>query len=161
MRTLTTLLLLLLAVLAAPSLAYAQDGTYHEDPDDSPLAFRPAPQQATDGLSGVSGETKWRSPAMAITGGALTLAGTANAVIGGVLYATDDCRDGGSWGCMFDMTSAMGVASMIHGGLMIAVGVPLFLVGSQDVPAGAEQAPPSRTAELRVGPSRADVVMTW
>jgi hypothetical protein len=64
------------------------------------------------------------------------------------------------FGCAFDMDSSLGVASMIHGGLMMAVGIPLFAAGAYQIPKKGSAEPP-RTAEVRVGPSRADLMMTW
>lgn len=84
------------------------------------------------------GGTHRRSPAMMITGFTMAGVGVGALLTGAFFYMAEtsvqyevyDCIDCGGWGNSNDPPGAP-IAAMVVGGLMVAVGVPIGIVGSR------------------------------
>lgn len=141
--------------IALPSVAHAD-----ELPVLAPtqgFAFDTAPTpEATP-------QKEWNSPALAVTGSVLAGLGTAAIITGGVLYGSDDCREVDDAAlpvpCMY-FGETIGGITMLGGGALVLVGAPMIVAGAWQVESDDRGIPPT-TAELKVGPARADVVVSF
>ncbi len=151
--------LLTLAALAAASIVVPSVAQADELPLLAPtqgFSFETAPVSAEPAK-------EWNSPALAVTGSVIAGFGTATIITGAAIYAGDDCRE------VDDSTlpapcmhygEAIGGITMLAGGGLVLLGAPMIVAGAWQVESDDRGIPPT-TAELQVGPSRADLVMTW
>ncbi len=158
MRTLSASFLTLAALAAScillPSVAHADELPVLA-PTQS-FSFETAPVRAEPAK-------EWNSPALAVTGSVIAGLGSAAIVTGAVIYGNDDCREVDSptfpVPCMH-FGQAIGGITMLAGGGLVLIGAPMIVAGAWQVESDDRGIPPT-TAELQVGPARADVVMTW
>lgn len=124
----------------------------------APLAV--APQARADEPAP---DTEWNSPALGATGVALAGTGAIGVTLGAIAFADpgEQCVvDVDETRCEVGPGRAIGGLMMAGGGLMVLAGVPMIVAGAWQVPSEDGSAP-STTAALRVGPTRAELDVTF
>jgi hypothetical protein len=101
-------------------------------------------------------DTRWNSPAMAITGSVLAGIGLAQAGVGVALLATNSHDEGG-----MGVRSGLGGLALLGGGLFVAAGTPLIVAGAWQIPAGSGAAALAPAARLRVGAGSVELSGTF
>jgi hypothetical protein len=126
-----------------------------DDLDDSEWADKPKPR------------TRLNSVGAMVTGIVLSGVGAMSALSGLVYMAIPDTAcstpEDPYATCPTDTLRSTGQVLLIAGGLMVAVGIPLIVVGAKRVPVESTgwMAPPVFTASIRVGPGALGINGTW
>jgi hypothetical protein len=106
---------------------------------------------------------------MMVTGIVLSGIGGVSGLMGLLYYAMADSStcDSSSYSysstCDADTYRTLGTVMLVSGGVMVAVGIPLAVIGARRVPARSTGvvAPPVLTARLGVGPGSLVLGGTW
>ena len=135
------------AVAPAPAAPVPQ-AVEPSAPPPSDGALRPlaAPNTAPSKIELGEPETRMHSVGMMSAGIALVVGGVIEAVIGGGIVASEQAQSGSDLAGI--LTAILGVPLLVDGGIQLAVGIPLIVVGTSrdDVTREAALAPgvPSR-----------------
>lgn len=146
---------LTVASLALPSLAQAQE---------LPSLVPSIPLDGASSASATTAEkpaTEWNSPALAVTGTVVAGLGVAATTVGAFIYLNDECADddAGLYPCM-NFGEVIGGITMLGGGGLILIGAPMIVAGAWQVESKDRGIPPT-TAELKLGPARADLAIAF
>ncbi len=122
---------------------------------------RPIDAAAPAAVAPAEGETEMNSVPLFVAGTSLATVGVASVMAGATFYGNDPCTGAANEAtCGMGFGRFLGLAMMGGGGLLALAGAPMIVAGAWRVESEDAGVPPT-TAELRVGPARAELGVTF